>query len=59
VGDRVGSLIRTGVMIVFCVWSEGSRGGMPRSFSIPARAEDIECCGSAEGWRPCNSVSIR
>ena len=33
-------------------------GDLPKIFSIPARAEDIECCGSEEGCLPWSNVSI-
>jgi hypothetical protein len=32
--------------------------GIPRSFSIPAKAEDIDCWGSDEGCVPWRRISI-
>ena len=33
--------------------------GIPSNFSIPERAEDIDCGCSCAACRPCNRVSIR
>ena len=46
-----------GMSNVLCCSTSGAR--IPSNFSIPASAEEILCCGSVSGCRPCRKVSIR